>query len=290
MPLNMKQLIHKQLPLFLYLTIIHLSLTSFASDDLGMRKNTSKSVALTKIESWNHVPTYPKEFIQLVDRKSDFNIRQTIDTEQNAKPIEIETILLKKLINSTHQHSNGIKILFIEPQLTISDFDKLTFDISIDNKQLKIPVLGNVINEYKLDSQQEIAAKTLFDNNAYLNFTLFGTSADDQSIKSIYGVKNVKIPRTDKATTSLKVVLNSEDFAYYWQQHWQRTYVEKQDVLSQAISTQEIKGVLITAETQNGKTLSHYLPNGLPATFDEAFIEIPITLRKPTLYIKTQVN
>ena len=35
---------------------------------------------------------------------------------------------------SRNQHSNGIKILFLDEKLTINDLDKLTFDIGIDNK------------------------------------------------------------------------------------------------------------------------------------------------------------
>ena len=77
------------------------------------------------------------------------------------------------------------------------------------------------------------------------------------------------------------IKLNSNDFDYYWQQHWQRAYISKNDVL-----TQKIKGILIMAESNNGKTLSHYLPEGLPNGFAESFIEIPIVLTNPILYIK----
>lgn len=275
----MNKLVYKTFTLFSLLAVLVFSMSSLSLEEVVKNGEISGGIVLTDIASWNHVPTYPEEFQTVLERKKSFNILQTIDKPNDR--IEVSTTLLKKMINSTHQHSNGIKLLFNQRNLTVADLDKLTFEINIENGQLKIPAIANVINAFKLNSQQEVAAKKLFDNNAYLNFTLFGESADDQTIKSIYAVKNFQVPQVKKSTELLSITLNSDDFDYYWQQHWQRSYISKNEVL-----TQKVKGILIMAESNNGKTLSHYLPEGLPTGFAESFIEIPIVLTNPTLYIK----
>lgn len=235
---------------------------------------------ITNIEGWNHVSSFPDEFVELNNKKRDYNIVHSKLDKQGSNQVEISTILVKKLIDTTRQHSNGIKLLFTGQGITIGNFDKLSFKLKIDHAQLQLPKLDNTLGAYQLDLKQQIAVRNLFDDRAYLNFTLFGGSADDQKIKSIFASKIISLLSKSNGNDYFTVEINSEDFEYYWQQQWQKSYVIKQDVM-----TQKIFGVLITAETNNGKTLRHYLSKRLPAIFEEKFIEIPISIKNPSVFV-----
>jgi hypothetical protein len=246
-------------------------------DELDKKKLSMQP--LTKIESWNHVTSHPREFVRLTKESTQYNIIQTVNDVKNTKYIEINTTLVKKLIDSTRQHSNGIKLIITDRNVKVGELDKITFALKVDKEQLKLPEIGHVINDYGLEGEQITAAKKLFDKKAYLNITLFGESADNQSIKSIFATKIISLDSSVQSSTFLNVQINAGDFDYYWQQHWNRAYVNRQDVMNQ-----KILGVLITAETSNGKTIRHYLTKEFPKVFEEKFIEMPITIKKAIVY------
>jgi hypothetical protein len=240
-------------------------------------ENSSK-ISIEKIEGWNHTSLFPQEFKALSQTSKAYDIVQVAVKKKGQS--EISTILIKKLIDTTRQHGNGIKLLFTGRNITIGQFDKLVFELKINPEHLKVPVLGNTINNYKLNLNQVNDAKKLFNGKVYLNVTLFGVAAEEQNIKSIFASKIIDLSSSIASDNFFSVQINSNDFQYYWQQQWQESLVAKQEV-----SIQKLEGLLITAETINSKTLRHYLPEGLPKFFQEKFIEIPVVLKNPSIYI-----
>jgi hypothetical protein len=250
------------------------------SDDNALVKRTIKKIAPSIIGGWNHIGQFPQEFEPLSRPSDDYNITQMARKKRGVDSIEISTVLVKKLIDTKRQHSNGIKLIFTEKTITIGQLDKLTFDLKINPEHIKLPVLGNIVNTYRLNSHQAQEVKALFDDNIYLNVTLFGVSADDQNIKSIFASKIIHVPSIIEPDDFFSVQINSNDFKYYWQQQWQESLATKQEV-----NSQKIEGFIITAESNNGKTLRHYLPEGLPRSFEEIFIEIPLVVKNPSIFI-----
>jgi len=242
----------------------------------------SSSKNRLEVESWNHTIGAEQEFANLTQNSAAYNISYLYLEAGHGESVEVTTVLVKKVINWTRQHSNGIKLIFSENPPTVGQLEKLTFELRIDKNQLTLPNDIKIFNSYQLGDKRAEAAKALLSDIAYLNFTLFGRFHDDQQRASILATKIVALPMVAENQDWLSLELNMSDFHYYWQQNWQETTVIRKEV-----EQEKILGLLITAESKNTKTLRHYLASDLPADFEEYFIEIPIKLRtSPQLFFE----
>ena len=227
-----------------------------------------------KVASWNHISGADQEFSNLSQESSAYEISYRQVFAEHGESLEINTVLVKKIINWTRQHSNGIKLIFSDKAPTIGQLDKLIFELRIDYNRLTLPSNVRIFEPYELGANKAEAAKGLLSDTGYLNFTLFGRFHDDQQIATILATKIVAMPTLADHGYWFTLELKVADFHYYWQQAWQETPVNREEV-----KQKEILGLLITAESPNTKTLRNYLVSDLPVGFEEHFIEIPISIR-----------
>lgn len=233
----------------------------------------SSSQKRIEVESWNHISAAEQEFANLTQTSDAYDISYQHVLTKSGESLEINTILVKKIIDWTRQHSNGIKLIFSETSPTVGQLDKLTFKLSIDLNQLTLPNNVEIFSSYQLGDKRAEAEKALLSDIAYLNFTLFGRFHDDQQRASILATKIVALPMSADNQDWFSLELNVADFDYYWQQDWQERSAKHKEVIQE-----KILGLIITAESKNTKTLRNYLASDLPADFEEHFIEIPIKL------------
>lgn len=253
--------------------------TSIDHDHLRVGHHISSATIIPgrshiEVESWNHIPGGEQEFSNLTQGSSAYDISYKNVLAEHGLNLEINTVLVKKIINSTRQHSNGIKLIFSDNPPAIGQLDKLSFELKVHYDQMALPSKAKVLMSYNLGSKQAEVEKVLLNDTAYLNFTLFGRSHDDQQLESILATKIVALPMKADNQDWFTLELNMANFHYYWQQNWQERPVKRKDV-----KQEKILGLLITAESQNAKTLQYYLTSELLAGFEEHFIEIPINIR-----------
>lgn len=248
----------KLLPLIIL--IGSFSLYGWASEELTIKKE--------QLHFWNHTSSFSDKYSGLLKNTKDYEPKIVAI----GNDIQIETILIKKISNWHQQHSNGLKILFNQPELTFGQLEKLSFKLLIDSSTSFIPQKEELYQRYKSQIEEELINKKWLDELSsefgYLNITLFGEDHENQEVETVIGNYQLKISSSMVNQFSLiELSLNLIDF--YRQKNWQ-----EQSVSLINIGNKKILGVLITAETSNQKTLRSYLQENFDEAISETFIEL----------------
>ncbi|MCO4822418.1 MAG: hypothetical protein KC469_10140 [Flavobacteriaceae bacterium] len=225
-----------------------------------------------QLHFWNHATSLSDKYSELLKKANDYDPKITA----MGGDLQIDTVLIKKISNWNQQHSNGLKILFNQPELTFGQLEKLSFNLLMDSGASFIPQKEELYQRYKSQIEVGLINKKWIDELCsefgYLNITLFGEDHENQAIETVIGNYQLKINISMVNQSSLiQLPLHSIDF--YRQINWQ-----EQSVPLKNIGNTKILGVLITAETSNQKTLRSYLQENFDETIPETFIELAINI------------
>jgi len=233
-----------------------------------------------QISSWNHTQHFENEFVDLSSpaEKYDVNVLQQADN------VEISATLIKKIANWHHQHSNGVKVIFLNKDITFSKLSSIDFHLK------SIPELSIIPNKLQLKTlYQSQIAKQLIDpawfnqqlnEHGVINITLFGEHNDSPEINTTIASYQLVLNKDHRSGEAISLPLRR--FSLYQQKDWQETQVTLNDIMDKAVV-----GMLITAETVNGKTLRSYLQENFEESMPESFIELAIKIQNLAIILSS---
>jgi len=224
------------------------------------------------ISHWNHVATYPQEYPQV----KPYHAKQyglTYSAQSPCyQPNSLATTLVKKIANWQRQHGNGLEFDLTNSNSTFASVDSLHLRLKLNSQHSQLPNNSDVKSTLAPYISDEILTE-LDDENGYLRFTFYGRNHADNDVATIYGDIIIRLSPIEHGDHWLNISIPFSDLSYSSQINYQ-----EQPVTAEQLAQEPIKGLLITAETKNGKTLRHYLlddfPENAPEIIKEAAIEI----------------
>mgnify|MGYP000011732819 CR=1 FL=1 len=254
---------------------------------IGMFFTTVSASQMVKIQSqqiqhWNHPATSSEQYLGLKHHADAYALK----IEKTAEAEQVQITLIKKVANWHQQHSNGLKIDFSQSQLTFDQIKALSLQLSLNKRASSIPTveqLKTVYREYidsgliDVDWLEEMVSQL-----GVINIKLFGEHHGDQNIATVLAnyqlVLYEAMDSSAKTTQEEAIDIVLSDFDLYRQKNWQEQQVSIDDITSI-----KVIGMLITAETNNEKTLRSYLQERYVEELPEHFIELAISLADLTL-------
>ncbi|MDO6446770.1 hypothetical protein Q4493_13380 [Colwellia sp. 1_MG-2023] len=230
-----------------------------------------------QVQHWNHPATSPVQYKALKHHANAYapTITKTAESEQ------IRITLIKKVANWHQQHSNGLKVVFSQPDLTFGQIKTLSLQLSLNKQASSIPTLAQLNDIYSKYIDSGLIdihwLKELLSSNGVINIKFFGEHHEDQNIATTFA--NYQLILTENMLSSTKINrtkaidISLSDFDIYRQINWQ-----EQQVSIDEIASVTVIGMLITAETNNEKTLRSYLQDHYVEEIPEYFIELAISL------------
>ena len=228
------------------------------------------------VSFWNHLLNYPGEYSSAKSSHGDYGLRQV--TENKCYQAESYSIILvKKIINWKRQHGNGIEIKFEEESFAFGDYNDFNIRLRLNSHSSYFPRNQKVRAVLPAKMSNEILNE-LDDSNAYIGFTFYGENHADNDKSTFYQDIIVKIPADLYLDTWLDISVPLTSFSTYSQKNYQKHPIEQSQ-----ITKDQVFGLLITAETKNGKTLRHYLRGDFPDNAPEILKETSIGIEKISL-------
>ncbi|MDT0604382.1 hypothetical protein [Thalassotalea castellviae] len=248
----------------------------------GVNASEVVKIQSQQIQHWNHPATSPEQFKGLKSQATAYApfIENTATTEK------IHITLIKKLANWHQQHSNGLKIVFSQPELTFGQIKAFSFRLSLDKQASFIPSLAQVKKGYSkyIDAGliDEQWLKALLSEHGVINIKFFGAHHEDQNIATVLANYQLVIKSSMVSSAKLKqektIDILLSDFDFYRQKNWQEQPISRDEIKSV-----KVMGLLITAETSNEKTLRSYLLDNYIEELPEYYTELAISFADVTL-------
>jgi hypothetical protein len=263
----------KTFPLFILL----ITLVSYKNN-----ANEVVPIQADKIQFWNHAVTNPEKYEGLL--KSAEKYDPIIGTDKDSTQIQIT--LIKKISNWHQQHSNGLKIHFNSADLTFGDLEAMFVSVSLDNDASLVLSKEKLFQRYSEGITSGLIQKNWFDEliseYGIVNIKLFGEHHENQDIETVFANYQLRINSTmikQYQNTEIPIVL----FDLYRQKNWQ-----EQSVSLDEIKTAKVLGMLITAETNNEKTLRSYMQDMYSKRVPENYIELALSMKGIALITKAK--
>jgi len=225
-----------------------------------------------QISSWNHARHFNHEFVDLTLPAKNYDV----NVVQQQDHVEISTTLIKKLANWQHQHSNGIKVMFLNKAISFSKLTSVDFYLDNAPEQSVIPNKLQLQTRYQNQIAKQLVDPAWFEQllneHGVINVTLFGEHNDVAKITT--AIASYQLVLNNKHNNGEAISLPLAAFSLYQQQNWQETQVSLDDIKDEVVV-----GMLITAETVNGKTLRSYLQDNFEESMPESFLELAIKIK-----------
>ncbi|MGL1956723.1 MAG: hypothetical protein OCD00_05335 [Colwellia sp.] len=226
---------------------------------------------IENISFWNHIATYPDDYSSIKLSKENYKLQRLSDASCYQSSVLAMT-LVKKISDWDRQHGNGIEFSFAQKKLTFAHFEffKIRMKLKVEssylpNKKLAQAALSPLMTD-------EISAE-LDDSNAYIKFSFYGDDHANNKVSTFYGETIVSIDPTVYGNTWIDISIPLNDLSYFSQKNYQ-----EQAVTLAQIKHELVNGLLIVAETKNGKTLRHYYVDEYPKHAPEVLKEISIEI------------
>lgn len=248
------------------------------------KANETFLIQKEQIQFWNHAAIFPKEYKGLIHNLEEYTPKIIANNEGT----QVQITLIKKLSNWHQQHSNGLKINFNHAVLTFGDLEAIKFSLSLNEVTSVIPSKEELYQRYHVKVVSGLIQKSwlddLFSEYGVLNIKLFGEHHENQAIETV--IANLQLPiNAAMVNHHEKIVIPMTKFDFHQQKNWQ-----EQAVLFDEIKTIKVLGMLITAETDNEKTLRSYLQDSYSESVKEKYLELAINLKGLALVAKGQTK
>lgn len=231
----------------------------FADYDGGVQNQTLSSLS---ISGWNHTTNgSTTEWTNLKLAGSNYNFNSSAKVNSSCNGVDtIDMVLVKKIADWDHQHSNGFERNILAYGYKFGDIENLVFDVKINSAKTSIPSVDSIKTTYS-SYVNAATVDTLEDGKVNIGITL-GDSTN---------LNGAIIFQLDQAALSdqwVRVTIPMSKLSFYQEVNYVRTAKTPAD-----LSNVVIKRMLIVGETKSGAVLRGNInpwSSSVPETFKEA--------------------
>lgn len=231
----------------------------FADYDGGVQ---NQSLAGLKITGWNHATngvTTEWKNLKLAGTSYNFSTSAKVNSSCNGVDT-IDMILVKKIADWDHQHSNGFERDIVSFAYKFGDIESLILDIKVNSTNTSIPSVESLKTTY---ASYVSAAKIdeLDQGKVNVDITLHDGA-------NLFGKIIVQLDQATLADQWVRVTVPMSDVYFYQEINYNRTAKTLAD-----LSNVVIQRMIVVGETKKGAVLRGDISSwsaSVPETFKEA--------------------
>ena len=175
-------------------------------------------------------------------------------------------ILVKKIANWNHQHSNGFECNILAQGYKFGDIENLVFDLKINSAKTKIPSLESIKNTYD-NYTKESFVDALDDGKVNISITL----GDSTNLNATIIIQFDQMTLNDQW---IRVTIPVNKLLFYQEINYNRTPKTQENFNNAVISR-----ILIVGETKTGAVLRGNI-NAWNDNIPETFKEMDLSFKK----------
>ena len=240
----------------------------------GNGKIHSKNLSNLKFSGWNHTSNGNNmEWKNLKLESNNYNFNNAVKADSSCNNVAtLNMILVKKIANWNHQHSNGFECNILAQGYKFGDIENLVFDLKINSDKTNIPILESIKKTY-CNYTKESFVDVLDDGEVNIGITLGDNTNLNASI----------IFQLDQMTLSdqwIRVTIPVNKLLFYQEINYKRT--PKTQVYFNNVV---INRILIVGETKSGSVLRGNI-NTWNDNIPETFKEMDLSFKKIEFQLK----
>lgn len=248
------------------------SLSLFAAENDG--EEQIQSLSDLNFSGWNHTTNDSvAEWTNLKLGSSNYNFNDRTKVNSSCNRVNtLDMILLKKIANWDHQHSNGFECNMLAQGLKFGDIENLVLDLKINSAKTNIPSVESLKTIYANYINEDVV-NALEDGKVNIGITLGDSTNLNGSI----------IFQLDQEILSdkwVRVTIPMNKLSFYNEINYKQSPKMLAD-LSNVI----IKRMLIVGETKSGAVLRNNI-NSWNKNIPETFKEMNLSFKKIELQLK----
>jgi len=230
------------------------------------------------LAGWSHIDTEKPngEYTFLALNNIDYQISK--DHYQSDESCDYEkvqnAILVAKLSDWTHQHSNGFETILDSNDISFDDLANVVIDLRVNSSGTRIVEQQTLRERYQAYLTAEQFTE-LDQGKINLGITLFEKGANDQSTESFNLEYFLQIDQAKYFDRWLRVTVPIVNFRAYTEKGYQGISQE-----FSVFSKTRIHGFRITPESSYGKQLRNLIGDRWHEQIPETFKEMSISLRR----------
>lgn len=238
--------------------------------------NNVKTQSLSKLNfsGWNHSTNgNATEWLNLKLGSSNYNFNDTAQPNSSCNNVKtLDIVLLKKIADWNHQHSNGFECNIIGQSIKFGNIENLVFDLKINSAKTNIPSV-EIIKKTYANYVDSSVVDTLEDGKVNIGITL----GDNTNLN---GTIIFQLDQNILSDKWVRVTIPMNKLSFYSEINYKKTPKTLAD-LSDVI----INRMLIVGETKSGSVLRNSINNwddNVPVTFKE----MDLSFKKIELQLK----
>ncbi len=243
----------------------------FADYDGGEQNQSLSSLSFS---GWNHATNGSStEWTMLKNSGTTYNFNTNAKVNDSCNGVDsINVVLLKKIADWDHQHSNGFERNILAHGYKFGDIENLVFDIKINSAKTSIPSLETLKTTYA-SYVNAATVDALEDGKVNIGITL----ADGTNLN---GAIIFQLDQTALSDQWVRVTIPMSKLSYYQEVNYVRTNKTQAD-----LSSVVIRRMLVVAETKSGAVLRGNI-TPWSSSVPETFKEMDLSFKKIELQLK----
>ncbi|HSD05938.1 hypothetical protein [Flavobacterium sp.] len=234
----------------------------------------NQSFSDLNFSNWNHTTNgNATEWSNLKMDGSNYNFSDSVKVDSSCNNAQtFHMILLKKIANWDHQHSNGFECNILAQGYKFGDIENIVFDLKINSAKTNIPSISSIKTTYaKYVSNAVVDA--LDEGKINIGITLGDNTNLNASII-------IQLDQEDLSDKWIRVTIPMNKLAFYQEINYKKTPKTQEDLRNVVINR-----MLIVGETKSGSTLRGNI-NSWNNNIPETFKEMDLSFKKIELQLK----
>jgi hypothetical protein len=242
---------------------------------LGSDSNLkNKNLSNLNFSGWNHTTSgNATEWMNLKLGGNNYNFNDEAQVNSSCNDVyTLDIVLLKKIADWNHQHSNGFECNILTQGIKFGDIENLVFDLKINSAKTNIPSVESIKKTYA-NYVNEAIVNALEDGKVNIGITL-GDNTNLNGTIIFQLDQNILSDKWVRVTIPMNKLSFSSEINY---KKTHKTLADLSDVI--------INRMLIVGETKSGSVLRNSINNwddNVPVTFKE----MDISFKKIELQLK----
>ncbi|PKB17912.1 hypothetical protein [Flavobacterium sp. 5] len=237
-------------------------------------KVQNKSLSDLNFSGWNHSTNGNiAEWTNLKLTGSSYSFDNNIKANSSCNNLNtIDIVLLKKIADWNHQHSNGFECNILARGHKFGDIENLVFDLKINSAKTKIPSVESLKATYANYVNDSIV-DALEDGKVNIGITL----GDNTNLNASIIIQLDQKILSDKW---VRVTIPMDQLSFYQEINYKHTSKTQADLNNIIINR-----ILIVGETKSGSVLRGKI-NNWNANVPETFKEMDLSFKKIEFQLK----
>jgi len=237
-------------------------------------KAQDQNLSSLNFSGWNHTTNgSDTEWTNLKLPASNYNFNTSAKANGSCNNVStLDMVLLKKIANWDHQHSNGFECNILAKGYKFGDIKSLVFNLKINTAKTHIPTVENIKKAYATYVNESVV-DAMDDGKVNIGVTLGDNTNLNASI----------IFQLDQATIGdkwVRVTIPMDKLSYYQEINYKQTIKTQAD-----LSNVVVNRMLIVGETKSGAVLRSNI-NLWDVKIPEIFKEMDVSFKKIELQLK----